>query len=79
MPVLGFSRPGKGLPEAERSEPLPGREVPSTPLVGVGVADDDPGACLSGEDICLWPWAPCCLFIGGPGLVVLCRRAARRG
>ena len=59
LPGLGFSRPGKGLPEAERSEPLPGREVPSTPLVGGGMAvwnepparaSCHPGACPSGED-----------------------------
>ncbi len=38
LPVLGFSHPGKGLPSAERSEPLPGWEVPGTPLAGDGMA-----------------------------------------
>jgi hypothetical protein len=52
VPGLGFSHPGKGLPKAERSEPLPGWEVPSTPPVGDGVAPDHPVVCPSGEDIC---------------------------
>src|SRR5438874_6523078 len=38
LPAPGFFRLRKGLPEAERSEPLGSRKVPSTPPVGDGMA-----------------------------------------
>src|SRR5438045_2740232 len=59
-PYSGSPGPARVCRQAERSEPLPGREVPSTPPVGVGMAPapgelsdlGHPGACPSGEDKC---------------------------